>query len=235
MSPRDLSPGSLAPRAVGGCRPLPFQPGEVRGRLPLASASGRQELWGNHPELCIPSHPQPGLPHAALLLPPPQARSPAVRSTFCLLGPPQPPTHRNCDTFVPRPALWRAARAAGSPEGRSCAPGHLWARKLRTGLCEFFWRGADNFHPFSKGPWPLGWVTVPAPLPASQYPHRAALSVKCLGIKGINSFSVLWREGVSSPLGDSFREAGSGQARSLGSGPSMPHGFSHVGKWGHYA
>lgn len=88
MSPRDLSPGSLAPRAVGGCGPLPFQPGEVRGRLPLASARGRQELWGNHPELCIPSHPQPGLPHAALLLPPPQARSPAVRSTFCLLGPP---------------------------------------------------------------------------------------------------------------------------------------------------
>lgn len=35
--------------------------------------------------------------------------------------------------------------------------------------------------------------------------------MKCLGTKGINGFSVLCREGISSPLGESFREAGSRQ------------------------
>lgn len=53
-------PSALGPR---GCQALLCQPGEVRGQLSLPLATGRQGLWGSHPELpSIPPAPNPARP-----------------------------------------------------------------------------------------------------------------------------------------------------------------------------
>ena len=102
--------------------------------------------------------------------------------------------------------------------------GHLWAWRSCTGLCELF-QGADcSFLSFSRGSWPPGWVTSLAPLPASQSPPGCPGFEVPGWIKGINGFSVLRREGISSPLGGIFQ--GSREQPGAGSGPPRPQGSS---------
>lgn len=107
--------------------------------------------------------------------------------------------------------------------------GHLWAQRSRTGLCELFWGAACSFLSFSRGSWPPGWVTALAPLPASQSPLGRPGSEVPGRIKGINGFSVLQREGISSPLGGIFQ--GGREQPGPSSGPPRPQGSSCVGKW----
>lgn len=68
--------------------------------------------------------------------------------------------------------------------------------------------GSLEISPFLWGvpdPWPGHCA---GPTSCLSAPYRATLPVKCLKTKGINGFSVPWREGISSPLGESFRRQG---------------------------
>lgn len=156
--PVNLSPGSWALVAGGLLAPL-LQARVVRGRLSFPWARGRQGLWGTHPELYTPSHPQ--LSPVALLPPPPAGLLTSLPLHISACAPSPSPPHAVTATPPPRCLLPdEDTQAAGGGGGRQ----DVLQGPVGTS------RGcAYSFLLFPRGPWPP-WVTKLAPLPASRSP-----------------------------------------------------------------
>lgn len=220
--------GSPAPGGVGGrfggCRPLPFQPGEVRGSTLPPFGTRKAGFLGAITQNCA------SIPSPALLAPQPAAAAPtgllssrALHVSVCLVLPSSPHPHA-MNATPPSRCLLSGGGSTGSFRGGLktgsrgiCGPGD------HTPACVNSSGGRLQFSFLLQGLLAPGLESPPWPhfLPLS--PHWVALALKCPG-GSRNQWPMFSGGRHFITLGGIFQ--GGREQPGAGSGPPRPQGSS---------